>query len=469
MRDARPHRVRRGRPDPVPGHRGRLPDRRLHGHRGPGRGQGLVPGRGPVQRAGGPDPRPVRALAHGPVDGVPRVRQPPGQLGGRDPRSTRGRGRWASTRSSSGCATSPGAATGSSRSTRRATATGRRSSGVAAERIGWGTPLPEGRGRGIAFGIKSGPTTGLSYSIVRLLADGSVVVYAGTSDMGQGARTVLAQVAAQELGAPLEWVTVVMGDTAIVPYDQQTSASRSTVLMGNAVLAACRDIQAQLRSMAARVHGVEEADVAVDAGVVRLPDGRELTPLEVLKAGPRAAGRRAHGPRRVAQGRRARTTRWAARRRSSSSTARSIEAYGRRGDGRRDDPPPRHRERRRQGAQPAPGPDAGRGRGDHGPRPHAHGAVPVRRRGPDPEPRRDRLPDPDVDGPPARARERVGRERRRPGPVRREGHERGRAAVRGPRGGLGRPRGDRAPRSGTLPLSPERVWHALQARRTDPR
>ena len=80
---------------------------------------------------------------------------------------------------------------------------------------------------------------------MRLLADGSVVVYAGTSDMGQGARTVFAQIAAQELGAPLDWVTVVMGDTAVVPYDQQTSASRSTVLMGNAVLAACRDIQAQ--------------------------------------------------------------------------------------------------------------------------------------------------------------------------------------------------------------------------------
>jgi CO/xanthine dehydrogenase Mo-binding subunit len=156
---------------------------------------------------------------------------------------------------------------------------------VAAERAGWGTPLPAGRGRGIAVGIKSGPTTGLSYSIVRLLADGSIVVYAGTSDMGQGARTVLAQVAAHELGAPLDWVTVVMGDTAIVPYDQQTSASRSTVLMGNAVRNACRSIQAQLASMAARLHGVDASAVTVDAGVVRLPDGGELTPLDVLGPG----------------------------------------------------------------------------------------------------------------------------------------------------------------------------------------
>ncbi len=154
----------------------------------------------------------------------------------------------------------------------------------AADLIGWGTPTPPGRGRGIALGIKSGPTTGLSYATVRLLADGSVVVYAGTSDMGQGARTVLAQLAADELGAPLDWVTIVMGDTALVPYDQQTSASRSTVLMGNAVLAACRDIQAKLRAMAARLHGVDEAAIEVRRGVVRLPD-RELSILEVLQPG----------------------------------------------------------------------------------------------------------------------------------------------------------------------------------------
>jgi CO/xanthine dehydrogenase Mo-binding subunit len=133
-------------------------------------------------------------------------------------------------------------------------------------------------------GIKSGPTTGLSYSTVRLLADGSVLVYAGTSDMGQGARTVYAQIAAEELGAPLDWITVVMGDTYSVPYDQQTSASRSTVLMGTAVLRACRDIQAQLRVMAARLHGIDADSIVVERGVVRLPD-RELTVLDVLKPG----------------------------------------------------------------------------------------------------------------------------------------------------------------------------------------
>jgi len=154
----------------------------------------------------------------------------------------------------------------------------------AAELVGWDTPIPPGHGRGLAVGIKSGPTTGLSYSTVRLLGDGSVIVLAGTSDMGQGARTVFAQIAAQELGAPLDWVTVVMGDTAIVPYDQQTSASRSTVLMGNSVLQACRSIQAQLAAMAARLHDLDEAQVTVDRGVVHLPD-REVSVRDVLTRG----------------------------------------------------------------------------------------------------------------------------------------------------------------------------------------
>ena len=155
----------------------------------------------------------------------------------------------------------------------------------AAELIDWGGPVPDGRGRGIAVGLKEGPTTGLSYSTVRLLADGSVVVYAGTSDMGQGARTIFAQVAARELGAPVEWVTVVMGDTAVVPYDQQTSASRSSVLMGNAVLAACRDVQRKLRTMAARLEDADKAGINVDAGEVNLPDGRRLPIRDVLVRG----------------------------------------------------------------------------------------------------------------------------------------------------------------------------------------
>ena len=141
-----------------------------------------------------------------------------------------------------------------------------------ADALGWNTPLAAGRGRGIAVGIKAGATTGLSNSTVRLLADGSVIVYAGTSDMGQGARTIFAQLAADALGAPLEKVSVVMGDTSVVPFDLQTSASRSTVFMGTAIVRACEDIHEQLRELAADLFGCAEAEVQVRSGVVSLPD-----------------------------------------------------------------------------------------------------------------------------------------------------------------------------------------------------
>lgn len=155
----------------------------------------------------------------------------------------------------------------------------------AAELIGWGTPLaaPK-RGRGLAVGLKSGPTTGLSYSTVRFLADGSALVLSGTSDMGQGARTVFAQIVSEELGIPLDRISVIMGDTGVIPYDQQTSASRSSVLMGTAVLRACQDIQAKLRAMASRLYEVDESEIVVERGVVRLP-ARELCAVDVLQSG----------------------------------------------------------------------------------------------------------------------------------------------------------------------------------------
>lgn len=142
-----------------------------------------------------------------------------------------------------------------------------------AKLIDWGAPLPEGTGRGFAIGMKSGPTTGLSYSTVRLLADGSAVVYAGTSDMGQGARTIFAQIVSEELGVDMDRVTVVMGDTTRVPYDQQTSASRSSVLMGNAIARACHDVRDQFRARLAARLEIDESEVTVENGEVRLPDG----------------------------------------------------------------------------------------------------------------------------------------------------------------------------------------------------
>ncbi|WP_448627503.1 xanthine dehydrogenase family protein molybdopterin-binding subunit [Geodermatophilus sp. URMC 64] len=153
---------------------------------------------------------------------------------------------------------------------------------TAAEAIGWGAPLAPNRGRGIGVAIKSSATTGASYSIVRLHMDGSATVLAGTSDMGQGARTVLAQIAAEELGVDVDAVSVVMGDTGMAPFDLQTSASRSTVFMGTAVAEACRDVKRQVGELAAGAFGTEDVEVLNGTVVV---DGRKLAFPEVLVAG----------------------------------------------------------------------------------------------------------------------------------------------------------------------------------------
>jgi CO/xanthine dehydrogenase Mo-binding subunit len=113
--------------------------------------------------------------------------------------------------------------------------------------------------------------------------DGSATVLAGTSDMGQGARTVVMQIAAHELGIPVECVNVVMGDTATVPFDLQTSASRSTVFMGQAVTRACQDINSRIGQMAAELYSVDPSAVAVDRDVVHLP-GRDVTVGEFLRS-----------------------------------------------------------------------------------------------------------------------------------------------------------------------------------------
>lgn len=152
----------------------------------------------------------------------------------------------------------------------------------AAELIGWGLPIPPNRGRGIAVGIKPGPVSGLSQSLVRLLADGSAIVYAGTSDMGQGARTLWQQILADELGSPLDKIKVVSGDTGSVPFDLQTSASRSTVFMGNAILEACRDIRQRVKTLYAESTGVAEELLSHAPRVLVTPEG-EISLLEAAR------------------------------------------------------------------------------------------------------------------------------------------------------------------------------------------
>ena len=144
--------------------------------------------------------------------------------------------------------------------------------GKAATRIEWGTPLGRGRGRGIAVAIKASATTGASY-VIRPAARGRQRDRSrGHIRHGAGRpHRPRPDPRARSPGAPIDRIAIVMGDTGTVPFDLQTSASRSTVFMGMAVLDACQDIKAQLRTMAARALALPESQVTVDPGLIRLP------------------------------------------------------------------------------------------------------------------------------------------------------------------------------------------------------
>ncbi|MGZ8485308.1 MAG: xanthine dehydrogenase family protein molybdopterin-binding subunit, partial [Candidatus Binatia bacterium] len=109
---------------------------------------------------------------------------------------------------------------------------------TAAKAIGWGTPLAKGHGRTVAVSGSDAGAYPLTSTAVRVHADGSATIMTGSTELGQGSHTVLPQIAAEELGIAYDQVNVVSSDTAITPYDRSTGASRTTTLMGSAVMEA---------------------------------------------------------------------------------------------------------------------------------------------------------------------------------------------------------------------------------------
>ena len=119
------------------------------------------------------------------------------------------------------------------------------------DKLGWDGPVSkEGHGRGCGFGTTDPGAPLASTSTVHVLADGSVVFMCGTSELGQGAKTIMSQIVAEELRVPLERVTIRPIDTAFTPFDRSTGSSRSTTVMGKAVELAGGDARRQIVELA---------------------------------------------------------------------------------------------------------------------------------------------------------------------------------------------------------------------------
>ena len=99
-------------------------------------------------------------------------------------------------------------------------------------------------------------------------ADGRVTVFSGKIEMGQGVMTSLAQMAAEELGADLASIDMVMGDTDKCPWDMGTFGSLSTRMFGPALRAAAAKARAVLTTLAAAKLGVAADRVTIEHGVV---------------------------------------------------------------------------------------------------------------------------------------------------------------------------------------------------------
>jgi carbon-monoxide dehydrogenase large subunit len=147
--------------------------------------------------------------------------------------------------------------------------------------------LRDGRYHGIGVGCfieggASGPREGARLEV---LPDGKVDVYVGSSAIGQGIETIMAQIAADALEIPMDDVRILHGSTNYLKEGFGSYGSRATVMGGSAIILAVEDMLKAFRNVAAARFSVPVEDVSVSEGVARVRDGRSLTLAEAAAAG----------------------------------------------------------------------------------------------------------------------------------------------------------------------------------------
>jgi len=148
------------------------------------------------------------------------------------------------------------------------------------------------RGLGVATELHSATaypeTRETANAVVVINEDGTVQLRIGAADLGTGAKTVCAQVAAEELGVRFEDVRVMAGDTDVVPYDLGAYASRTTFLSGGATQRAAAAAREQLFALAAAKLDVPFDELEACGGkiCVRGAPDKTISFREVVQPGP---------------------------------------------------------------------------------------------------------------------------------------------------------------------------------------
>jgi carbon-monoxide dehydrogenase large subunit len=146
----------------------------------------------------------------------------------------------------------------------------------------------EGRylGLGIGNGVKGTGRGPFESGIVRIGRSGRISVYTGAMPMGQGIKTALAQICAEQFGVAPDTVAVAAGDTAVIPYGQGGFASRQTVTAGSAVHLAASAVRDKALKVAAHLLEVGVSDLELRDGRIEIAGapGSGLTLREVAEA-----------------------------------------------------------------------------------------------------------------------------------------------------------------------------------------
>ena len=131
-------------------------------------------------------------------------------------------------------------------------------------------------GFGVAMGLKGTGRGPFESAIVRVGRSGRASVITGAAAMGQGLKTVMAQIAADQIGIRPEDIAVISGDTSVIQLGLGGFASRQTVTAGNSVHLAARAVREKAIAAAALILGVAEEDLDIRDGVV-IERGKNLS------------------------------------------------------------------------------------------------------------------------------------------------------------------------------------------------
>ena len=146
------------------------------------------------------------------------------------------------------------------------------------------------RGVGVAgmwYGCGNTSLSNPSTMRLGLKPDGRFALFQGAVDIGQGSNTVIAQICADALGAPIEKIDLASADTDVTPDCGKTSASRQTFVSGNAALLAARAMRRQILRLA---NVGEDAKLRFEIGAVAIADAAGDRRIELAALPVNAAG-----------------------------------------------------------------------------------------------------------------------------------------------------------------------------------